>query len=155
MNKYIITDNRCYESCLTIGETVYVTERIDTGMEELLKTTKARSDGKPLWIRGDMCIKDTHCSKAALCTKATHCIKDNPCIKDNSTRIERVICIPDSGGHTLDLQRVQYISPLEKGSYKVTLVSGWDLPLTDEVYSRQTLIEKWKALQNVVLKNKG
>ena len=24
---------------------------------------------------------------------------------------------------TLDLQRVQYISPLEKGSYKVTLVS--------------------------------
>jgi len=136
MNKYIITDNRCYESCLTIGETVYVTERIDTGMEELLKTTKARSDGKPLWIRGDMCIK------------ATHCIKDNPCIKDNSTRIERVICIPDSGGHTLDLQRVQYISPLEKGSYKVTLVSGWDLPLTDKVYSRQTLIEKWKALQN-------
>jgi len=130
MNKYIITDNRYY---LTIGETVYVTERIATGMEE---TTKARSDGKPLWIRGDMCIK------AALCTKDTHCIKDNPTI------IERVICIPDSGGHTLDLQRVQYISPLEKGSYKVTLVSGWDLPLTDKVYSRQTLIEKWKALQN-------
>ena len=125
MNKYIITDNRCYEYYLTIGETVYVTERITTGMEELLKTTKARSDGKPLWIRGDMCTKDKETNK-----------------------IERVICIPDSGGHTLDLQRVQYISPLEKGSYKVTLVSGWDLPLTDKVYSRQTLIEKWKALQN-------
>ena len=130
MNKYIITDNRCYESYLTIGETVYVTERINTGMEELLKTTKARSDGKPLWIMGDMCIKDTP-------------NKDTP-----NKEIERVICIPDSGGHTLDLQRVQYISPLEKGSYKVTLVSGWDLPLTDKVYSRQTLIEKWKALQN-------
>lgn len=142
MNKYIITDNRCYEYYLTIGETVYVTECITTGMEELLKTTKARSDGKPLWIRGDMCIKDTHCSKAAHCTKEALCIKDNPTI------IERVICIPDSGGHTLDLQRVQYISPLEKGSYKVTLVSGWDLPLADKVYSRQTLIEKWKALQN-------
>jgi len=137
MNKYIITDNRCYEYYLTIGETVYVTERIATGMEELLKTTNARSDGKPLWIRGDMCIKDT-----------TN--KDTP-----NKEIERVICIPDSGGHTLDLQRVQYISPLENGSYKVTLVSGWDLPLTDKVYSRQTLIEKWKALQNVVLKNKG
>ena len=122
MNKYIITDNRSYESYLTIGETVYVTERITTGMEE---TTKARSDGKPLWIRGDMCTKDTP-----------------------SKDTERVICIPDSGGHTLDLQRVQYISPLENGSYKVTLVSGWDLPLTDKVYSRQTLIEKWKALQN-------
>ena len=111
MNKYIITDNRCYEYYLTIGETVYVTERINTGMEELLKTTKARSDGKPLWIMGDMCVKDPQC------IKHTHCIKDNPTI------IERVICIPDSGGHTLDLQRVQYISPLEKGSYKVTLVS--------------------------------
>lgn len=85
-------------------------------------------------LGGDMCIKETQ----------------NPCAIDSV--IERVICIPDSGGHTLDLQRVQYISPLEKGGYKVTLVSGWDLPLTDEVYSRQTLIEKWKALQN---KNKG
>ena len=141
MNKYIITDNRCYESYLSVGEIVYVTERIDTGVGELLKTTKARTDGKPLWIIGDMCIKDTHC------------IKETQCIKEPA--IERVICIPDSGGHTLDLQRVQYISPLEKGSYKVTLVSGWDLPLTDKVYSRQTLIEKWKALQNVVLKNKG
>lgn len=141
MNKYIITDNRCYESYLSVGEIVYVTERIDTGVGELLKTTKARTDGKPLWIIGDMCIKHTHC------------IKETQCIKEPA--IERVICIPDSGGHTLDLQRVQYISPLEKGSYKVTLVSGWDLPLTDKVYSRQTLIEKWKALQNVVLKNKG
>ena len=136
MNKYIITDNRYY---LTIGETVYVTERIATGMEE---TTKARSDGKPLWIRGDMC------SFAALCVKDPQCTKDTPNKDTPNKEIERVICIPDSGGHTLDLQRVQYISPLEKGSYKVTLVSGWDLPLTDKVYSRQTLIEKWKALQN-------
>jgi len=139
MNKYIITDNRCYESYLSVGEIVYVTERIDTGVGELLKTTKARTDGKPLWIIGDMCIKHTHCIKET----------QNPCTIDSA--IERVICIPDSGGHTLDLQRVQYISPLEKGSYKVTLVSGWDLPLTDEVYSRQTLIEKWKALQNKTL----
>jgi hypothetical protein len=137
MNKYIITDNRCYEYYLTIGETVYVTERINTGMEE---TTKARSDGKPLWIRGDMCTKDTP-------NKDTP-NKDTPNKDTPNKEIERVICIPDSGGHTLDLQRVQYISPLEKGSYKVTLVSGWDLPLTDKVYSRQTLIEKWKALQN-------
>lgn len=54
------------------------------------------------------------------------CIKDTHCTKDKETnKIERVICIPDSGGHTLDLQRVQYISPLEKGGYKVTLVSGY------------------------------
>lgn len=51
------------------------------------------------------------------------CTKDTPNKDTPNKEIERVICIPDSGGHTLDLQRVQYISPLEKGSYKVTLVS--------------------------------
>ena len=135
--QYKITDNRGYEEYLSNGVIVEVIERIRVEQDELLKTRIIMKDGNPLWIRGDMCTK-------VFVTDAV-----------NSTVIERVICIPDSGGHTLDLQRVQYISPLEKGSYKVTLVSGWDLPLTDKVYSRQTLIEKWKALQNVVLKNKG
>ena len=128
--QYKITDNRGYEEYLSNGVIVEVIERIRVEQDELLKTRIIMKDGNPLWIRGDMCTK-------VFVTDAV-----------NSTVIERVICIPDSGGHTLDLQRVQYISPLEKGSYKVTLVSGWDLPLTDEVYSRQTLIEKWKALQN-------
>jgi len=128
--QYKITDNRGYEEYLSNGVIVEVIERIRVEQDELLKTRIIMKDGNPLWIRGDMCTK-------VFVTDAV-----------NSTVIERVICIPDSGGHTLDLQRVQYISPLEKGSYKVTLVSGWDLPLTDKVYSRQTLIEKWKALQN-------
>ena len=34
MNKYVITDNRGYESYLEIGEVVCVTGRITTGMEE-------------------------------------------------------------------------------------------------------------------------
>ena len=123
--QYKIADNRCYEEYLSNGVIVEVIERIRVEQDELLKTRIIMKDGNPLWIRGDMCTKDKETNK-----------------------IERVICIPDSGGHTLDLQRVQYISPLEKGSYKVTLVSGWELPLTDKVYSRQTLIEKWKALQN-------
>ena len=128
--QYKIADNRGYEEYLSNGVIVEVIERIRVEQDELLKTRIIMKDGNPLWIRGDMCTK----------VFATDAV--------NSTVIERVICIPDSGGHTLDLQRVQYISPLEKGSYKVTLVSGWDLPLTDKVYSRQTLIEKWKALQN-------
>ena len=128
--QYKIVDNRGYEEYLSNGVIVEVIERIRVEQDELLKTRIIMKDGNPLWIRGDMCTK-------VFVTDAV-----------NSTVIERVICIPDSGGHTLDLQRVQHISPLEKGSYKVTLVSGWDLALTDKVYSRQTLIEKWKALQN-------
>ena len=61
---------------------------------------------------------------------------------------ERIICIPDENGHIVDLQRVQYISPVDKGSYKVTLVSGWEMPLTEEVYSREKLIGLWRMLQN-------
>ena len=62
--------------------------------------------------------------------------------------IQRIICIPDEGGHIVDLQRVQYISPIDNGSYKVTLVSGWEMPLTDKLYSREKLIGLWRALQN-------
>lgn len=68
-----------------------------------------------------------------------------PCVKPN---VERIICIPDENGHIVDLQRVQYISPIDKGSYKVTLVSGWEMPLTDKLYSREKLIGLWRGLQN-------
>jgi len=62
--------------------------------------------------------------------------------------IERIICIPNESGHIVDLQRVQYISPIDNGSYKVTLVSGWEMKLTEEVYSREKLIGLWRGLQN-------
>ena len=71
-----------------------------------------------------------------------------PMLKQNIDTVQRIICIPDENGHIVDLQRVQYISPLEDGSYKVTLVSGWQMPLTDKLYSREKLIGLWRALQN-------
>ena len=71
-----------------------------------------------------------------------------PMLKQNIGTVQRIICIPDESGHIVDLQRVQYISPLEDGSYKVTLVSGWQMPLTDKLYSREKLIGLWRALQN-------
>ena len=71
-----------------------------------------------------------------------------PMLKQNIDTVQRIICIPDESGHVVDLQRVQYISPLEDGSYKVTLVSGWEMKLTDKLYSREKLIGLWKGLQN-------
>lgn len=62
--------------------------------------------------------------------------------------IERIICIPNENGHVVDLQRVQYISPLDEGCYSVTLVSGWEIKLTDNLYSREKLVGQWKGLQN-------
>ena len=71
-----------------------------------------------------------------------------PMLKQNIGTVQRIICIPDENGHIVDLQRVQYISPVDKGSYKVTLVSGWEMPLTDKLYSREKLIGLWRMLQN-------
>lgn len=136
MNKYIITDNRCYEYYLTIGETVYVTERINTGMEELLKTTKARSDGKPLWIRGDMCVKYTPYTKINF--------------PDTKPTIENIIEIPypSDNSHGIDLYRVQYISPLDEGCYELTM--GWmeSVKLTEDIYPRAKIMAQWKAVRN-------
>ncbi len=62
--------------------------------------------------------------------------------------IERIICIPNENGHVVDLQRVQYVSPLADGCYSVTLVSGWEIKLTDKLYSREKLVGQWRMLQN-------
>lgn len=93
------------------------------------------------------------CEHLYKCNSGTALPYDFPYIKSLSKMpvaqpTERIICIPDENGHIVDLQRVQYISPLEDGSYKVTLVSGWQMPLTDKLYSREKLIGLWRALQN-------
>lgn len=142
MNKYIITDNRGYESYLAVGEVVCVTERITTGMEEVLKTTKKGSDGLPLWIRGDMCIKENASCKEASCTKINF-----PYIKPT---IENIIEIPYSSdnSHGIDLYRVQYISPLDEGCYELTM--GWmeRVKLTEDIYPRAKIMAQWKAVRN-------
>jgi hypothetical protein len=71
-----------------------------------------------------------------------------PMLKQNIGTVQRIICIPDESGHIVDLQRVQYISPLENECYSVTLVSGWEMKLTDKLYSRERLIGLWMGLQN-------
>ena len=71
-----------------------------------------------------------------------------PMLKQKIDVVERIICIPDESGHIVDLQRVQYISPLENECYSVTLVSGWEMKLTDKLYSRERLIGQWRMLQN-------
>lgn len=81
-------------------------------------------------------------------SKSSRILEEMGLLSAEKLPVERIICIPDENGHIVDLQRVQYISPVDKGSYKVTLVSGWEMPLTDKLYSREKLIGLWRGLQN-------
>ena len=141
--KYIrIVDNTSLESYLVQGDVYGVIEEtmgdlfdyyrldVNTPYHEGLWVSKERVEG----VSGKI--------------KAGQAVSLPPMLKQNIDTVQRIICIPDESGHIVDLQRVQYISPLEDGSYKVTLVSGWQMPLTDKLYSREKLIGLWRALQN-------
>lgn len=52
----------------------------------------------------------------------------------------------ETNAHEIDLKRVQCISrPNEKGRYFVTLVSGIDLPVEDNLYPHAVLSKQWRA----------
>jgi len=64
--------------------------------------------------------------------------------------VENIIEIPFPSGtsHGVDLYRVQYISPLDKGCYELTM--GWmeKVKLTEEIYPRAKMMAQWKAVRN-------
>ena len=141
--KYVrVVDNSMLENYLVQGDVYGVIEEttgdlfhyykldVNTPYQEGLWVSKERVEG----VNGKI--------------KAGRVVSLPPMLKQNIDTVQRIICIPDENGHIVDLQRVQYISPLEDGSYKVTLVSGWQMPLTDKLYSREKLIGLWRALQN-------
>ena len=141
--KYVrVVDNSMLENYLVQGDVYGVVEEttgdlfhyykldVNTPYQEGLWVSKERVEG----VNGKI--------------KAGRVVSLPPMLKQNIDTVQRIICIPDENGHIVDLQRVQYISPLEDGSYKVTLVSGWEMKLTDKLYSREKLIGLWRALQN-------
>ena len=143
--KYIrIVDNTSLESYLVQGDVYGVIEETRGDLFDFyrLDVNTPYQDG--LWVNKE------RTEFASFYTKPVprQAVALPPMLKQKISVVERIICIPDENGHIVDLQRVQYISPLEDGSYKVTLVSGWEMKLTDEVYSREKLIGLWRMLQN-------
>lgn len=145
--KYVrIVDNTSLESYLVQGDVYGVVEEttgdlfhyykldVNTPYQEGLWVSKERVEG----VSGKI--------------KAGRAVSLPTMLKQNIDTVQRIICIPDESGHIVDLQRVQYISPLddkkEDKPYSVTLVSGWEMKLTDKLYSREKLIGLWRMLQN-------
>lgn len=56
--------------------------------------------------------------------------------------IDKIIHI---NGHDIGLKRVQCVSPVSPaGTYRITLVSGWELPIDDAVYPREAFVRRWR-----------
>lgn len=141
--KYIrIVDNTSLESYLVQGDVYGVVEETTGDLFHYYKLDVNTPYRDGLWVSKERVEEVSGKIKAGRVSALP------PMLKQNIDTVQRIICIPDENGHIVDLQRVQYISPLEDGSYKVTLVSGWQMPLTDKLYSREKLIGLWRALQN-------
>ena len=143
--KYVrIVDNTSLESYLVQGDVYGVIEESTGDLFHYYKLDVNTPYREGLWVSKE------RVEFASFYTKPVprQAVALPPMLKQKIGVVERIICIPDESGHIVDLQRVQYISPLDNGSYKVTLVSGWEMKLTDEVYSREKLIGLWRMLQN-------
>ena len=142
--KYVrIVDNTSLESYLVQGDVYGVIEETTGDLFHYYRLDVNTPYQEGLWVNKSRCGDITNDMNSGVELKHTI---DLPSMLKQP--IQRIICIPDESGHIVDLQRVQYISPLEDGSYKVTLVSGWEIKLTDKLYSREKLIGLWRGLQN-------
>jgi len=141
--KYVrIVDNTSLESYLVQGDVYGVVEETTGDLFHYYKLDVNTPYQEGLWVNKE------RVEGVSGKIKAGRAVSLPPMLKQNIGTVQRIICIPDENGHIVDLQRVQYISPLEDGGYKVTLVSGWEIKLTDKLYSREKLIGLWRALQN-------
>ena len=141
--KYVrVVDNSMLENYLVQGDVYGVIEESTGDLFHYYKLDVNTPYREGLWVNKER-VEGVNGK-----IKAGQVLALPPMLKQNIDTVQRIICIPDENGHIVDLQRVQYISPLEDGSYKVTLVSGWQMPLTDKLYSREKLIGLWRALQN-------
>jgi len=152
--KYIrIVDNTGYENYLEKGQMYGVLEKMMGDIASYYRLDVESPYQGGLWVNKSRCsdiTSDMDSGYPFSSVEVKHTIDLPSMLKQP---IQRIICIPDENGHIVDLQRVQYISPLDgkfvdDDSYIVTLVSGWEIKLMDKLYSREKLIGLWRALQN-------
>ena len=50
-------------------------------------------------------------------------------------------------GHDISLRRVQCVSPVIMGNYRATLVSGWELVISDAEMPRADFVALWRMAE--------
>lgn len=144
--KYVrVVDNTSLESYLVQGDVYGVVEETTGDLFDFYRLDVNTPYQEGLWVNKSRCSDITSDITNDITNDIT---SDMDSVVELKQPIQRILCIPDENGHIVDLQRVQYISPLADGCYSVTLVSGWEIKLTDKLYSREKLIGLWRGLQN-------
>ena len=152
--KYVrIVDNTSLENYLVQGDVCGVIEETSGDVFDFYRLDVNTPYQEGLWVNKSRC-RDVSFPNSKDCE---HLYADNkvdlkailnlPYIKPT---VENIIEIPfpSDTSHGIDLYRVQYISPLDKGCYELTM--GWmeKVKLTEEIYPRAKMMAQWKAVRN-------
>ena len=142
--KYVrIIDNTSLESYLVQGDVYGVIEETSGDLFDFYRLDVNTPYQEGLWVN------KSRVEFASFYTKPrpTHTIDLPSMLKPT---VENIIEIPfpSDTSHGIDLYRVQYISPLDKGCYELTM--GWmeKVKLTEEIYPRAKMMAQWKAVRN-------
>ena len=145
--KYVrIVDNTSLESYLVQGDVYGVVEETTGDLFHYYKLDVNTPYQEGLWVNKSRC-----CDMPV--GYPFHDVEFKPVVDLQSmskSTVENIIEIPfpSDTSHGVDLYRVQYISPLDKGCYELTM--GWmeKVKLTEEIYPRAKMMAQWKAVRN-------
>lgn len=145
--KYVrIVDNTSLESYLVQGDVYGVVEETSGDLFDFYRLDVDTPYQESLWVN------KSRCSDMPV-GYPFHDVEFKPVVDLQSmskSTVENIIEIPfpSDTSHGIDLYRVQYISPLDKGCYELTM--GWmeKVKLTEDIYPRAKMMAQWKAVRN-------
>lgn len=145
--KYVrIVDNTSLESYLVQGDVYGVVEETTGDLFDFYRLDVDTPYQDGLWVNKSRCC-DMDSGYPFSGVELKHTIDLPSMLKQT---VENIIEIPfpSDTSHGVDLYRVQYISPLDKGCYELTM--GWmeKVKLTEEIYPRARMMAQWKAVRN-------
>ena len=147
--KYIrIVDNTGYENYLEQGQMYGVLEKMMGDIASYYRLDVESPYKEGCWISVGRCSEmDGFVDMSVGSIEPKHTVDLQNMLKST---VENIIEIPfpSDTSHGVDLYRVQYISPLDKGCYELTM--GWmeKVKLTEEIYPRAKMMAQWKAVRN-------
>ena len=145
--KYVrIVDNSMLENYLVQGDVYGVVEETTGALFDFYRLGVDTPYQDGLWVN------KSRCSDMPV-GYPFHDVEFKPVVDLQSmskSTVENIIEIPfpSDTSHGVDLYRVQYISPLDKGCYELTM--GWmeKVKLTEDIYPRARMMAQWKAVRN-------
>jgi len=149
--KYVrIVDNTSLESYLVQGDVYGVVEETTGDLFHYYRLDVNTPYQEGLWVNKSRCSDITSDMDSGYPFSSVELKQTIDLPSMLKPTVENIIEIPfpSDTSHGIDLYRVQYISPLDKGCYELTM--GWmeKVKLTEEIYPRAKMMAQWKAVRN-------